>query len=172
MSVDGCVLSILKRERNLAPEDKLLLSELKEKSNLKDLDGLDDKDALIILLKRAKRDDELFHEHRYKDLEREITQLKKEKSLAELISLAKNEREKMNALEMEVFRLNREKVEFEKKFQKMRENLMEFNNQKVQQVYAIFEKNKINLGGPPLDEFNTCVNELFSAPLKFYFNNN
>ena len=86
--MDGCILSLLKRERDLNFEDKTLLQELKQQYKVQEQDN--DKDVLIMLLKKSKKEDELFHQHKYMDLEREVIGLRKEKSLLEHIELSKN----------------------------------------------------------------------------------
>lgn len=169
--VDGCVLSILKRERSeLNIEDKLLLKELRTRFCLREDENADEKDVFIFLLKKARKEDETFNEHKCRDLQQQIAVFKNEKSIASLITMSKEEREQMEVLKSETFRLNRELVEAEKNFNRMRTELMEHNTQKVEQLYKLFEKNKVGLTGLALDEYNNCVNELFAAPLKYLRN--
>jgi len=166
--MDGCILSLLKRERDLNVEDKTLLQELKQQYKVQEQDS--DKDILIALLKKSKKEDELFHQHKYMDLEREVIGLRKEKSLLEHIELTKKEKERLASLESEVFKTNKEKMELEKKFEKMREQMIEHNTTKAQELYDLFEKHKP--GGTvvvPQHEFNNLVNDLFMAPFKFFY---
>jgi hypothetical protein len=163
MSINGCVLAIFKRERELNTEDKTLLNELSQQYTRDEEES--DKDVLIKLLKRSKREDELFNEHRYKDLER---QYKRDKSLEELIKLTQKEKERIHELESAVFQINKEKNELEKRIEKMREEVVSYNTSRIQDLYALFEKHK--LPEAMLEEFNTLVNELFMSPLKFFYN--
>lgn len=168
--MDGCILSLLKRERDLNVEDKTLLQELKQQYQYKGQEQDNDKDVLIMLLKKSKKEDELFHQHKYMDLEREVIGLRKEKSLLEHIELSKKEKERLVCLETEVFKTNKEKMELEKGFQKMREQMIEHNTTKAQELYDLFEKSKGTVVIPQ-HEFNTLVNDLFMAPFKFFYSN-
>ncbi len=165
--MDGCILSLLKRERDLNVEDKTLLQELKQQYLYKVQEQDNDKDVLIMLLKKSKKEDELFHQHKYMDLEREVIVLRKEKSLLEHIELSKKEKERLASLESEVFKTNKEKLELEKKFEKMREQMIEHNTTKAQELYDLFEKHKGMV--QPQHEFNNLVNDLFMAPFKFFY---
>lgn len=167
--MDGCVLSLLKRERDLNAENKILLGELQQQYPYKIVgEEESDKDVLITLLKKSKKEDELFHEHKYMDLEREVIGLRKEKSIVEHIELSKKEKERLATLETEVFKLNKEKMELERGFEKMRQEMIEHNTTKAQALYDLFEKNKKEIASQQ-HEFNNLVNDLFMAPFKFFY---